>query len=111
MATSVQNPDELPTVKGKKRPIKVRAHLQEFGETWDLIRPNQIVANQLIGGAEGEINMAYVVDYFKAHVHPDQRDAFMAAAIADDSLAIEDFMDLMNRMTEAVYGQLPSEPS
>lgn len=109
MATA-QNPDELPTVKGKKRNVKTRAHLEEFGRTWRLIRPNQLIASQLIDGA-GDINPSYISAYFQAHIHPEERAEFLEAAMGDDSLEIEDFMDLMNRMTEAVYGELPSEPS
>lgn len=110
MATT-QNIDELPTVTGKKRTVKVRATLKEFGREWRLIRPNQIIANRLVAGAEGEMNIAYLSDYFAAHVHPDEREEFLKAAGEDDSLDIEDLMDLMQRMTEAVYGELPSEPS
>lgn len=107
-----QNPDALPTVTGKNRKLKVRAHLEEFGRTWDLIRPNQIIVAKLAGSDEGDLDVSYILDFFKAHVHPDQRDDFVAAAAADDTLEIEDFMELMDAMTKAVYGDdLPSEPS
>lgn len=112
MPPRTDNPDGLPTVTGKKRKLKVRAHLDEFGRTWDLIRPNQVIVSKLAGGAENDIDVAYIVDFFKAHVHPDQRAEFIAAAEADDSLEIEDFMELMDSMTKAVYGdEIPSAPS
>ena len=101
-ASKIVNPDALPTVTGKKRTVKVRATLDEFGRQWRLIRPNQLVANQMIGSGD-DMNMAAIGDYFKAHLHPDDREEFMAAALADDTLEIEDFMDLMSRMSEAVF--------
>lgn len=71
MATA-QNPDELPTVTGKKRTVKVRATLTEFGRDWRLIRPNSIVASQLMDAGDN-INPVYISKYFAAHVHPDDR--------------------------------------
>ena len=112
MATSKTADDGLPVVRSAKRDVVVRAHLEEFGRTWDLIRPNQLIAAQLMGGDDGQIDPSYISRYFKAHVHPDQQEEFIAAALNDPSLEVEDFMDLIDRMTKAVYGDdLPSPPS
>ncbi len=109
MATA-QNPDELPTVTGKKRTVKVRATLTEFGRDWRLIRPNSIIASQLMDAGDN-INPVYISKYFAAHVHPDERAEFIEAAENDDSLDLEDLMDLMNRLTEAVYSDMPAPES
>lgn len=111
MATTKMTDDGLPIVKSTKRKVQVRAHLEEFGRTWDLIRPNQLVASKLVEGTKGDVNPEYITRFFAAHVHPDQRDDFIEAAMGDDTLEVEDFMDLMGRMSEAVYGELPSQPS
>lgn len=109
MATA-QNPDELPTVTGKRRTVKVRATLTEFGRDWRLIRPNSIIASQLMDAGDN-INPVYISKYFAAHVHPDERAEFIEAAESDDSLDLEDLMDLMNRLTEAVYSDMPAPES
>lgn len=96
--------------KRKAKAPKVRAKILAFGKEWKLIRPNQMLAGNLVGH-DGELNTTYVNDYLLAHVEPKSREAFKAAALADETLDIEGLMELMQMMTEAVYEQVPSAPS
>lgn len=103
---------DLPTVKVKKPKVVVRAMLEDvFGRNWRLIRPNQILTNRVMGGTDGNVDIGALNDYFRAHVHPDEQAEFLRLASEEPGVDIEYLMELMQRMSEAVYDALPSEPS
>lgn len=96
--------------KRKKSGPTVRAKIKAFGKEWKLIRPNSMLAGRLVDH-EGDMQPGYVNDYLLAHIHPNEREEFTTAALQADDLDLEMLMDLMAMMTEAVYDQVPSEPS
>lgn len=108
--TNQSNVYDFDATRPKRKTPQVKAKLKAFGEDWRLIRPNQMIAGALIDH-DGEINVGYVNDYMVRHIHPDDREKFKAAAIADENLDLEQLMELMDMMTKAVYDEVPSKPS
>lgn len=111
MATPAKS-DTLPVVKSKRRRIQVVAMLHEFGREWRLVRPNAIVANKVFStDDEGNpsVDPGALTDYFRSHVHPEERDEFIKCAREDATLGLPDLTELMRRMSDAVYEGLEDD--
>lgn len=97
---------KVPHVKAKSGRVVVRATYGAFGrDNWRLIRPNQLIANEVMSGAEN-FDVAKLNDYLAAHLHPDDRKAFFDAAMADPSLDIEGLESMLEEMGTAVFADL-----
>lgn len=107
-------PEELPVVKAAKTKIKVRARLEAFGregqDGFRLIRPNQVVSNDVMSGEGGTVDVTKLNRYLMAHIHPDERAAFEQAIKDDDGVDIDYLSDLMEQMTKVLYEDLPTKP-
>lgn len=98
----------IPHAKAKATKVVVRATYEAFGrKDWRLIRPNQLIANEIMGGAEN-FDITKLNDYLAAHLHPDDRKAFFDAAIADPALDIEALESMLEEMGTAVFSDLAS---
>lgn len=108
----------LPHVVAPKITVKVRATISAFGrDDWRIVRPNQLIANEMAVDVpdsatqkEKDAASAAMIGnlnrYFKAHIHPDDRDAFMDAALHAEGVDLEYLMDLVGEMGEAAYADL-----
>lgn len=95
---------KLPHGKAKAGKVVVRATYEAFGrDDWRLIRPNQIIANELMGAGAGSFDLSKLNDYLAAHLHPDDRKPFFDAAMADPSLDIEGLEEMLEDMAGLVF--------
>lgn len=92
----------VPVIEAPTPTVKVRAKLKAFGKTWQLVRPNPLLATAF-ASSNDNINAEYLDQYFMAHVHPDERGDFLVAARTGEGVDLVYLMELMEQMQEAVY--------
>lgn len=99
---------KLPHVKAKTGNVVVRATYEAFGrDDWRLIRPNQIIMNEIMGaGDEESVDISKLNGYLASHLHPDDRKPFFDAAMEDPSLDLVRLESMLEEMTEAVFADL-----
>ena len=99
---------KVPHVKAKASKVVVRATYEAFGrDDWRLIRPNQLLANEVMGAGAEDFDITKLNDYLAAHLHPDDVKAFFDAAMDDPTLDIESLEVMLEEMGTAVFSDLP----
>lgn len=94
----------VPHAKAKASKVVVRATYEAFGrKDWRLIRPNQLIANQVMGAGAEDFDISKLNDYLAAHLHPDDVKDFFDAAMADPALDIEALETMLEEMGTAVF--------
>ena len=100
----------VPHVKSKASNVVVRATYEAFGrKDWRLIRPNQLIANEVMGAGADDFDITKLNDYLAAHLHPDDVKEFFDAAMADPSLDIEALEKMLDEMGAAVFSDLSQD--
>lgn len=99
---------DLPRRKAKAAPkaVEVVGIYEVFDrDDWKIIKPNQIIANSALAASKGGPKADYgaINQFILGCIHPDQRDDFETAALADDTLNMDRLGDLMEDLMEMAY--------
>lgn len=102
---------KLPHVKAKDKAVVVRATYEKFGrDDWRLIRPNQIIMNEILSAGDDEdFDVTKLNGYLASHLHPDDRKDFFDAAMDDPTMDIDQLEAMLEEMTEAVFADMAGD--